>query len=439
MRGFAAAPGAPGAASAGRSPRGPIRVTVAGCAGARGSWLAGAAARHPAFRVSSLVDGIPEAARVVAEHHHLGGVPVHATLADSLSREACDAVLVATPDWQHAELTIAALRAGKHVFVEKPLAVTAEDCLRIVRADQAAGGRVMVGFNLRFAPLYRKTRETIRAGELGRILTIQEDEYYQGGRTYFRRWNRLKKYGGGLWITKGCHDFDILFWMAGALPERVSASARLTHFVSNPRAGSRCSSCPIESECPDTALPSIAAQPEHWRRIFALREQAGWPPADLCLYNSDKDTFDHGIAQVEFENEALGVYSLNVAASFSDRRIRVSGSGGTFDGTLSGTEGLQWHRRVVEEPPQVVSFLPPGSDARAAHGGGDEAILDELAAFVRGEPSRAVSPAEASVAVFMGLAATLSSEGHRSVSMSDVPGWEELRGLMSPGGSGDRR
>ncbi len=406
-----------------------IRVIIAGCAGARGSWFVGQMARHQAFRVSALVDAMPEAARIIAVQHGLGKVPVYAGVAEALAGTTCDVVLVATPDWQHAEPVMAALEAGKAVFVEKPLAVTAEDCLRIVRADRAAGGKVMVGFNLRFAPLYDTIREKIRSGAVGRVLTIEADEFYDGGRTYFRRWNRLKKYGGGLWITKGSHDFDVLFWMAGALPERVSASARLTHFVPDPRAGTRCGSCPIEPQCPDTALPRMRSEQPHWRRILELREQAGWPPPDLCLYNSDKDTFDHGIAQVEFENDALGVYSLNVVAAFSDRRIRVSGSGGTLDGSLSGTEALYWPRRVTPEQPQAVSLVPAGSEGLQSHGGGDAILLDELAAFARGKPARALGPAEASVAVFIGLAATLSSEGRRSVRMTEMPGWEELRKL----------
>ena len=50
---------------------------------------------------------------------------------------------------------------------------------------------------------------------VGRVLTVQADEFYDGGRGYFRRWNRLRSEGGGLWLTKASHDFDLLYWLSG--------------------------------------------------------------------------------------------------------------------------------------------------------------------------------------------------------------------------------
>ena len=138
----------------------------------------------------------------------------------------------------HAGPVLAALDNGKYVYTEKPLSITLEDCLAIVRADRAAGGRVAVGFNLRLCPfLHRCLHEEVAIGKLGRILTIQADEFYYGGKTYFRRWNRLRRCGGGLWITKASHDLDLLYWMAGSLPVSVSALAHLTHYVPKPGAG----------------------------------------------------------------------------------------------------------------------------------------------------------------------------------------------------------
>lgn len=284
----------------------------------------------------------------------------------------------------------------------------------------------MVGFNLRFAPFYRKMHEMIDSGALGRVLTIQADEFYYGGRTYFRRWNRLRRYGGGLWITKASHDFDLLYWMAGKLPVQLRATAALTHYTSKPEGGTRCSQCPIEASCPDSNAAALDDQPPHMRRIIEIRQKAGWPPTDFCLYNSDKDTFDHGIAQVEFEDDLFAVYTLNVVAAYTDRHLRISGTAATAEGSLESPRILAWNRHEEAREPQEISPVPTANDGLGSHGGGDKRLLDDFAAFVRGEPSAVLAPAEASVAVAMGLAATASSDSAQTQAMSGLPGWPEI-------------
>lgn len=402
----------------------PIRIIVAGCGGGRGAWFTRQLARHPAYQIVALVDRLPTAAHLVAEECGLGNAPIYVETAQALAEVPCDAVLVATSDGEHTAPVLAALALGKHVYVEKPLAITWDDCQAIVRADAEAGRRTMVGFNLRFAPLYCRLHELIADGAIGRVLTIQADEFYYGGRTYFRRWNRLRRYSGGLWITKASHDFDLLYWLAGAAPTRVSASARLTHYAPRPEAGQRCRDCPIEAQCPDSYLRDPDVQSNFRRQLDAIREAAGWPPADLCLYNSDKDTFDHGIAQVEFANDVLATYTVNVVAPFTDRRIRVGGNEGTLEGSLSSNDLLLWRRRSVAgrhvldpiDAPQRIP-LTEAAGAAGGHGGGDDFILDDFAAFVRGLSSRAIGPAEASVAIALGLAATRASDSGQSVAV----------------------
>ena len=404
-----------------------IRIVIAGCAGGRGSWFTSQVAGHPDFSLVGLVDRLPEAAGVLAAELGLKRPQIHRSIEEALGAIACDAVLVATPDGEHASTAIPALVAGKHVYVEKPLATTMEDCLRMAAVDEEAGGKTMVGFNLRFAPFYRRMRELSRDGHVGQILTIQADEFYYGGRTYFRRWNRLRSVGGGLWITKACHDFDILSWIAGELPTRVAAQAALTHYVPRSDAAMRCSRCPIERKCPDSALPALEKQPEFWGKIHDIREASGhWPPRDLCLYNSDKDTFDHGIAQVTFGEEIASVYTLNVVAAFTDRSLTVAGTQGTIRGSLASPSIQFWKRHREGEAPESIPAIESPSAATGGHGGGDARLLSEFAAFVRGEPSVAVSPLEASVAVAIGLAATASSDSGSAMAMADLAGWREL-------------
>ena len=403
----------------------PIRIIIAGAGGGRGAWFVGEVAKNPQFQITALVEGIPATAEVAARQADIPDVRVFEDTREALGKVDCDALLVALPDRDHVEPVLAALELGKHVYVEKPLAISTRDCLKIVEADREAGGKTLVGFNLRFAPFYTSVHEAIRAGEIGDVLTIQADEFYVGGNTYFRRWNRLRKFGGGLWITKASHDFDLLYWMAGKLPSRVTALAELSYYVPKPEAGERCRECPIESECLDSALKGWETFPDSFKEILVLREAAGWQ-WDLCLFNSDKDTFDHGQAIVEFEGAVLGCYTVNVVSSISDRRMRVSGTEGMCEGNLRAGDMTLW-KRCGDEPEKRV--LVEGDVA--GHGGGDELIMDNFAAFVRGEPARVTSPAEASVAIAIGEAATMASDNRRVVEMREVPRWMECARLLA--------
>ncbi len=403
-----------------------IRTAVVGPGGGRGMWFAEELAKNENYEVVALVDRIPELAELVASKLGIGGAKVFADTAEALDAVQCDAVLVSSPDGEHVGPTVAALERGKHVYVEKPLAITLEDCLRIVRADKAAGMKTLVGFNLRFAPVYVKFHSAIRNGDIGEVLTIEADEFYVGGKTYFRRWNRLRSCGGGLWITKASHDFDLLYWMAGALPKQVSAFAKLSQYQPKPEAGKRCSECAIEADCPDSALRGAEKWDDWMREVVKLREKHGWYH-DLCLFNSDKDTFDHGIATVDFDSGTIGSYTVNVVSSFDERNMRVSGTCGALDGYLSATEVKYW-KRHAGGPPEMQPIS--GRDEADGHGGGDKLLLDNFAAFVRGEQSRVTTPAEASVAVAMGLAATESSDTGRVVKMEQMAGWAELVGYL---------
>jgi len=402
----------------------PIRIIVAGAGGGRGSWFTAQLARHPRYQVVALVDRLPDAARAVAESVGLERAPIYEDTLDALQRVPGDALLVATPDSQHTQPAVAALERGKWLYVEKPLALSLADCQAIVEADRAAGGHTMVGLNLRFAPVYRALHQKVAEGVVGQTLTIQADEFYYGGRTYFRRWNRLRRYGGGLWITKAVHDLDMLYWMAGALPVRVEAMARLTHYAPRPDAGAQCRDCPIEPACPDSHLRAMARMSPLSLKIQAIREANGWPPADLCLWNAEKDTFDHGVVQVAFANDVLATYTLNVVAPFTDRTMRIGGSEATLQGNLGSEELLYWPRHVADDV-NAAQHLAVSME-QGGHGGADTHLLDDFAALIHGQPTRAVGPAQASVAVAMGLAATQSSDTDRAVTMTDLEGWPAL-------------
>jgi UDP-N-acetylglucosamine 3-dehydrogenase len=142
----------------------------------------------------------------------------HAMLADP----ELEAVSIVTMWDQHAAPTIAALKAGKHVFLEKPMASTLADCDAIVGAANAATGFFMVGHICRFNPRYAAAKQEIAAGKIGKIISM-----------YARR--NLPAWVGASVLDKigpiigdGVHDTDLMFWFSGS--RAVSAYAQTVKF-----------------------------------------------------------------------------------------------------------------------------------------------------------------------------------------------------------------
>lgn len=131
---------------------------------------------------------------------------------------AVDAVSIVTMWEQHAAPTLAALAAGKHVFLEKPMASTMADCQAIVKAAHAAKGNFMVGHICRFNPRYAAAKAAIEEGRIGKIVSMY-------ARRNLPRWvvtDILNKIGPI--IGDGVHDTDLMLWYSGA--KVVSAYAQ---------------------------------------------------------------------------------------------------------------------------------------------------------------------------------------------------------------------
>jgi predicted dehydrogenase len=142
------------------------------------------------------------------------GIPHGVTdMNELLADDEIQAVVLATADETHVPLTLAVLKAGKSVYVEKPLADTAEACEAVVEAQRASGKLVAVGFNRRFAPAYT------RAKQLGRQYGGIWNFHYRIADEYWR-WGRNRTPGTRV-MHEVCHIFDILRWMTGQEVESI--------------------------------------------------------------------------------------------------------------------------------------------------------------------------------------------------------------------------
>ncbi len=137
---------------------------------------------------------------------------------DMLADDDIDAVSVVTMWDQHTEPTLAALAAGKHVFLEKPMASTVEDCRKIVEAADKAAGHLMVGHICRFNPRYAAAKASIAGGSIGRILSLSSRRNIPAAWTP-EILNKIGPIAGD-----AIHDTDLMLWFTGA--KIVSAYAQ---------------------------------------------------------------------------------------------------------------------------------------------------------------------------------------------------------------------
>lgn len=166
-----------------------------------------------------------EQARADAFAKKFGAQHAYTKLQDMLANPDVDAVAIHTPNHLHADEAVAAARAGKHVFCDKPMATTVADAERIVRECEKAGVKLGVNFHNRFMPCFIETRRIIESGEIGKVLLVQMEASpgaRPGGR--MATW-RVDPHAAGLGTTNsiGVHVFDILrYLLASEITEVTS-------------------------------------------------------------------------------------------------------------------------------------------------------------------------------------------------------------------------
>jgi len=186
---------------------------------------------------------------------------------EMLARTDIDAVAVCSPDYCHEEHALAVLQAGKHLFLEKPMAITTEGCDRILDAWQQSGKRMMIGFNMRYMSIFRVVKEIVDSGVIGEIKAVWVRHFVgYGGDFYYHDWHARRDRTTSLLLQKGSHDIDMIHWITGSHAVRVSGFGDLDYFGGARPNDLTCDVCPDSRTCPE-------AQPRSSRRQCAFRRE----------------------------------------------------------------------------------------------------------------------------------------------------------------------
>jgi predicted dehydrogenase len=263
-----------------------------------------------------------------------------------------DALLVCTQDRLHFAPVMAAIEAGYHVLVEKPLSPDRDECLRMGNAAEEAGGVFLLGHTLRYTALFATLKQLLDEGRIGRLISIQHNEnvaFWHYAHSFVRGNWRNSDISSPMILAKSCHDMDILLWLAGADCTHISSFGSLTHFTAEnaPQgAPARClDGCPAAHTC------------SYYAPRWYLSGEKGWPvsvisddlspvgllkalqegPYGRCVYQCDNNVVDHQVVSLEFANSVTAVFTMCAFTDDVYRTIKLMGTAGEMHAILSDT------------------------------------------------------------------------------------------------------
>jgi predicted dehydrogenase len=378
-----------------------LRVAVLG-AGARGQGFGRLLAELPHLAQVVAVAEPRDAYRdAFAATHNLPADHTFRTWQEFVAHPpACDAVVIATLDQDHVGPAVACLQQGKHLLLEKPMAVTLEDCRAIEAAQRASGALVAVCHSMRYHKGFAAFKQLVSSGRIGEIVSLDQLEQVAF-------WHQAHSFVRGNWgnegrstfmlLAKSCHDLDYMAHLVDRPCQRVSSFGALSHFkAAHAPAGApaRCTDgCPVEAACPYSAIkqyvqtahrdvwPADMVAPLHTPEAHLEAIRTG--PYGRCVYRCDNDVVDHQVVAMSFEGDVTATFTMTAFTQNGGRLIRVHGTEGeaSFDENKIVVRSFQTNN---------IETIELGQET-GSHGGGDtrvvrdwiEAIRTGCAAFIR--------------------------------------------------------
>ncbi|MET9534789.1 Gfo/Idh/MocA family oxidoreductase [Streptomyces sp. NPDC006649] len=360
-----------------------LRIGVVGL-GLRAS-LADAAHRPGAGSVVTAVADTDPAVRAKVADRFAGAVAVD-DYRELLDGDTVDAIIVATPDDTHEAIACDILRAGRPVYVEKPLGITVEQCDTILRTAHETGTRLYVGHNMRHMGVVRLMRDIIARGDIGEPKTVWVRHFVSyGGDYYFKDWHADRTRTTGLLLQKAAHDIDVVHWLANGYTSRVNAMGDLMMYGDLPRR--------------EPGTP----RPEGWLREF------DWPPATRKDLHHVVDVEDVSVMNMRLDNGVIAAYQQCHFSPDYFRNYTVIGTEGRLEnfGDRPGDEVRVWNTGPTDyrADADAVYRVP---ESKGSHGGADGRIIAEFCRFARDGGVTDTSPVAARMSVAAGVMATQS-------------------------------
>lgn len=351
--------------------------------GGRGSLASCVEEVDSASRLVAAADVVPASLERFREKHGTESF-VTDDYGELVAHDELDGVFVCSPDHLHETHAIAALEAGKAVYLEKPIAITIEGADRILKTAMRTGSRLYLGHNMRYFPAILQMKRLIDSGRIGRLEAVWCRHFVGiGGDAYFKDWHSQRENTTGLLLQKGAHDMDVIHWLAGSYSRAVVAMGKLSVYDGATR-----------REPDETTSVSI--------------DSKNWPPLAATDYSPQIDIEDHNMVLMQLANGVQASYVQchytpdywrNYTFIGTEGRIENIGDSGTCEIRVYTTR-----RGGRGEPDETVELRPEAG----SHGGSDPAIVRSFVDFLRDGTPPNTSPVAARHAVAAGVMATES-------------------------------
>lgn len=338
----------------------PIRIGLVGC-GAISTQHLEAISAIADLRLAGVVSASAERARTVGERWD---VPWFTRLEDLLGRDDLDAVTVATPSGLHPGQALAALRTGRHVIVEKPIALSVADADAVVREGRVRGLVVATISQRRFEPAIQKLHAAVEAGALGRISLIIAEGLYHRPQSYYdsAAWRGTRELDGGVLMNQAIHMIDLVRWIGGPPASVAAHIATLGH----------------EMEAEDTASVSLRFRNGTLGEIVATTCANPEFPTELRVYG------DRGHVRIVGENALeWDVPDIPAPSGVADEPAPPHGTGATL---TWGTSAVGYLRQYAD----FVEAVRAGRPAAVTGEDGRDAVEVITAAYEADRTGRAV-------------------------------------------------
>lgn len=346
-----------------------------------------------------------------------------------------DVLLICTQDRQHVPQAIPALYKGYHVLMEKPISPDLQQCKDILRVTRETGRKVAVCHVLRYAPFYRKIKEVLDSGVLGKLTTIMGIEnvcYWHQAHSFVRGNWRDSRETSPMFLAKCCHDMDLMVWLTGKKCVRLSSFGSLAHFKPENApegAAKRClDGCRAKEACPYDAEKIYLTNPA----TGVLHGKTGWPcdilalhptednirqaiqcsPYGRCVYFCDNDVVDHQVVNLEMEDALTISFTMSAFTAGGGRYTNFMGTHGDMIADMAKST-------VTVTPfggtPTVYDFSQVKA-AMSGHAGGDEVLISEFLDYIEGKEAPGITALDASMeSHFIAMAAEESRLHHGQV------------------------
>ncbi|MBQ8525294.1 MAG: Gfo/Idh/MocA family oxidoreductase [Clostridia bacterium] len=370
-----------------------LKVILIG-AGGRGTGYTNIMAEQPdKFQVVAVAEPIEERREYIRRKHNVPEDMCFTTWEPLLEMDKfADAAVICTMDRMHHGPAMAAIDKGYDLLLEKPAAPTPEECWDIANAAKKKGVKILVCHVLRYTLFYRKLKELIDNGTIGKVISIHADECvgntHQSHSFVRGNWGNSEK-SSFMLLQKCCHDMDILQWLIGKKCKKVQSFGSLTYFTEENApegATAHCmDGCPHMEDC-YYSTQNVYFRYDGWfrRRVTdslyrttdeELTEALRAGDFGRCVFKCDNDVVDHQVVNLEFEDGATVSFNM-CAFNKGGRNIRIMGTKGELVGDMEETTIKLFSfadRTTTDINPSDTAL---GSGIDSGHGGGDSGIIN---------------------------------------------------------------